>query len=155
VSPRGEAVAEVLFYHLERRTLDDVLPTLLEKTLARGWRAVVQLSDPGVRDALDRHLWVYRDDSFLPHGAVRDGTEARQPVWLTTGDDNPNGATVRFCADRAVPAEVAAYERVVILFCADDPEAVADARKLWKPLKAAGHTCTYWQQSASGRWEKR
>jgi DNA polymerase-3 subunit chi len=155
VSGSGAAVAEVLFYHLERQTLEQVLPTLLEKTLARGWRAVVQVSDRAVMDALDRHLWVYRDDSFLPHGTIRDGTEARQPVWLTTGDDNPNNATVRFCADRAAPADVAAYDRVVILFSADDADAVAEARRLWKPLKAAGHTCTYWQQAANGRWEKR
>jgi DNA polymerase-3 subunit chi len=148
-------VAEALFYHLERQTLEEVLPTLLEKTLERGWRAVVQVSDPAVRDALDRHLWVYRADSFLPHGAVNDDHAPRQPIWLTTGDDNPNGANVRFLADRSAPAEPDAYERIVILFSADDAEAVAQARRLWKPLKAAGHTCTYWQQSAAGRWERK
>jgi DNA polymerase-3 subunit chi len=149
------AVAEVLFYHLERQTLEDALPTLLEKTLARGWRAVVQVSDPAVRDALDRHLWTYRKDSFLPHGAVNDDFATRQPIWLTVEDDNPNGANVRFLADRARIADVAGYERVVILFSADDQDAVADARQLWKPLKEAGHACTYWQQSASGKWERK
>ncbi|MGA7117695.1 MAG: DNA polymerase III subunit chi, partial [Hyphomicrobium sp.] len=34
--------SEVLFYHLERQPLERVLPGLLEKTLQRGWRAVVQ-----------------------------------------------------------------------------------------------------------------
>lgn len=148
-------MAEVLFYHLEQQPLEEVLPVLLEKTLARGWRAVVQVSDPAVRDLLDRHLWVYRKDSFLPHGAVNDDHAARQPIFLTIGDDNPNRAAVRFCADRARPSDVAAYERVVILFSADDPEAVAEARALWKPLKAAGHECTYWQQSPSGKWERK
>lgn len=148
-------MAEVLFYHLERQTLEEVLPTLLEKTLARGWRAAVQVSEPATRDHLDRHLWVYRKDSFLPHGAVNDDNAARQPIWLTVGDDNPNGARVRFLAERARPSDVSVYDRVVILFCADDEEAVADARALWKPLKAAGHDCTYWQQSASGKWEKK
>ncbi|MCF3935545.1 DNA polymerase III subunit chi [Acuticoccus sp. M5D2P5] len=149
-------MAEVLFYHLERQTLEEVLPTLLEKTLQRGWRAVVQVSDDALRDALDRHLWVYRDDSFLPHGSRADGhAPDRQPIWLTVENDNPNGAEVRFLADRAVPTDVDAYERVVILFSADDPAAVQEARRHWSPLKAAGHTCTYWQQSAGGRWEKK
>ncbi|WP_108659826.1 DNA polymerase III subunit chi [Acuticoccus kandeliae] len=148
-------MTEVLFYHLERQTLEEVLPTLLEKTLQRGWRAVVQVSDEGVRDALDRHLWVYRDDSFLPHGTSADGQGERQPVWLTVEDDNPNRAAVRFYADRAAPKNVEAYERVVILFSADDAAAVQEARRQWTPLKNAGHTCTYWQQSATGRWEKK
>ena len=30
---------EVWFYHLERTALDQALPELLEKTLAKGWRA--------------------------------------------------------------------------------------------------------------------
>ncbi|MEO1106238.1 MAG: DNA polymerase III subunit chi, partial [Pseudomonadota bacterium] len=96
-------MSEVLFYHLEHQTLDDVLPLLLEKTLARGWRAVVEVSDESVRDHLDRHLWTYRDESFLPHAKQGDGPAERQPVWLTIGPDNPNGAAVCFLADRAVP----------------------------------------------------
>lgn len=148
-------MTEVLFYHLERQTLEEVLPALLEKTLARGWRAVVQVSEPGTRDHLDRHLWVYRKDSFLPHGAVNDDFAPRQPVWLTVGDDNPNGATVRFFAERAEPSDVSAYERVVVLFSADDEAAVARARALWKPLKGAGHACTYWRQAPSGKWERK
>lgn len=148
-------MSEVLFYHLERQSLHDVLPILLERTLARGWRAVVQVSDPDQRDDLSRHLWSYRDDSFLPHGTPSDGYAERQPIWLTVDDDTPNGANVRFCADRAAPADPAAFERVVIFFSADDPDAVRDARALWKPLKAAGHACTYWQQKAGGGWEQK
>lgn len=147
-------MAEVLFYHLERQTLEDVLPTLLERTLARGWRAVVEVSEPERCDALDRHLWTYRDDSFLPHGTM-DANAALHPIVLTTGSANPNGANVRFLADRAAPADVEAYERVVLLFSADDPDAVAEARKHWPPLKAAGHAVTYWRQSPTGAWEKK
>ena len=39
-------MTEVLFYHLERQPLERVLPNLLERTLERGWRAVVQCGDP-------------------------------------------------------------------------------------------------------------
>lgn len=148
-------MAEVLFYHLERQTLEEVLPTLLEKTVQRGWRAVVEAPDEQRLEHLDRHLWTYRDDSFLPHARLGDGDPARQPILLTAGPENPNGATVRFLADRAPPRDVERYARVVLLFSADDAGAVADARKHWKPLKAAGHDCTYWQQSAAGRWEKK
>ena len=36
---------EIWFYHLERSTLDQVLPGLLEKTRERGWRALVRAAD--------------------------------------------------------------------------------------------------------------
>jgi hypothetical protein len=38
-----DTMTEVLFYHLERASAQDVLPVLLLKTLERGWRAVVQV----------------------------------------------------------------------------------------------------------------
>lgn len=147
-------MAEVLFYHLERQRLEEVLPRLLERTLSRGWRAVVEVASPERCEVLDRHLWTYRDDSFLPHG-IADQNAAEHPVVLVTGPANPNGANVRFLADGAVPGDVAPYERVVMLFSADDPDAVAQARRHWKPLKEAGHEVTYWRQSPTGAWEKK
>ena len=81
-------MTEVLFYHLERASLESVLPGLLEKTLEREQRAVVRAASTERVEALDARLWTYRDESFLPHAAAGDG--ARQPVWLTAGDDAPN-----------------------------------------------------------------
>lgn len=148
-------MTEVLFYHLQSQPLERVLPELLEKCLERRWRAVVQVGSEERRDALDAHLWTFRDEGFLPHGTVKDGHAEAQPVWLTTDKDNPNGAQVRFLADGADIADYAAYKRVVRLFDGNDPDAVDQARATWKAAKEAGHDATYWQQSERGRWEKR
>jgi DNA polymerase-3 subunit chi len=148
-------MTEVLFYHLEHQPLERVLPNLVERTLARGWRAVVQAGSEERVDALDTLLWTYAEESFLPHGTRRDGNADSQPVYLTTDDGNPNGATVRFLVDGADMAELAGYERVVFLFDGHDAAAVAQAREQWKAIKAAGHEATYWQQSPEGRWEKK
>ena len=134
----GAAMAEVLFYHLERQPLDRVLPELLEKCLQRDWRAVVQLGSEERLEALDSHLWTYRDDAFLPHGTAADGHVEAQPVYLTDGEENPNGAVVRFLVDRASPPDLTPYQRGVFLFDGQDPEAVADARRHWKAMKEAG-----------------
>ncbi len=147
-------MTEVLFYHLERQPLERVLPALLEKCLERGWRTVVQAGSAERRDALDSHLWTYADDAFLPHGTARDGPGDLQPVFLTDGEDTPNGATVRFLVDGARPGDIAAFERVVYLFDGGDEEARAEARLRWKQARAEGHTVTYWKQSSAGRWEK-
>jgi DNA polymerase-3 subunit chi len=148
-------MTEVLFYHLQGQPLERVLPELLEKCLERKWRVVVQLGSEERRDALDAHLWTYRDDGFLPHGTAREGHAAEQPVWLTTGDDNPNAASVRFLADGAEAANYSEYARVVRIFDGNDPDAVDRARDAWKAAKAGGHDATYWQQSEAGRWEKK
>lgn len=148
-------MSEVLFYHLDRQPLEKVLPELLEKCLERGWRTVVQLGSEERCEAIDAHLWTYRDDAFLPHGSKKDGHAALQPVWLTAGDDNPNGATVRFLADGAGLPDISRYQRVVMLFDGNDPDAVERARAAWKEARAAGHDTTYWQQSERGRWEKK
>jgi DNA polymerase III subunit chi len=148
-------MTEILFYHLDRQPLERVLPELLEKCLERSWRAVVQVGSEERRDALDAHLWTYRDEAFLPHGTVKDGSAEAQPIWLTVGPENPNGATVRFLADGVDMAEPRAYERVVVLFDGNDQDAVQRARAAWKAAKSEGHEVTYWQQSERGRWEKK
>lgn len=147
-------MAEILFYHLETRPLEAVLPLLLEKTLERGWRAVVEIGSPERAEALDAHLWTFRDDAFLAHGLAGEETDIHQPILLTTGPDNPNDAAVRFFVDRAVPQAVGAYRRLVYLFSGHDPEAVAEARLAWKALRE-GNEVTYWQQDQNGRWAKK
>ena len=97
----SEKPTDVFFYHLEHQTLERVLPSLLEKTLARGWRAVVQAGSEDRLEAIDLALWTYADDSFLPHGTARVGHASEQPVYLTLGDETPNGAGVRFLVDGA------------------------------------------------------
>jgi DNA polymerase-3 subunit chi len=148
-------MTEVLFYHLERQPLERVLPELLEKCLERGWRSVVQVGSEERRDALDAHLWTYREEGFLPHGTVKDGSPELQPIWLTAGEDNPNGATVRFLADGAALPALSSYQRVVMLFDGGDPEALDRARAAWKEIKGGGHETTYWQQNERGRWERK
>jgi DNA polymerase-3 subunit chi len=145
---------EVWFYHLERSTLDQVLPELLEKSLGRGWRANVRTPDPDRIEHLDGWLWSYRDSSFLPHGLDDEPMAARQPILLTAGIDNPNGAQVLFLLDGADPGPLDAYSRCILLFDGRDESATALARQRWKTFKAAGLPVSYWRQGAERGWEK-
>ncbi len=149
--------AEVLFYHLEHFPLERVLPTLVEKTLQRGWRAVIQAGSVERVEALDGLLWTYRDDSFIPHGTARDGAANNHPVYLTQGEEAPNDAQLRFLVDGADidAGALNDYSRVVYLFDGHDPEAVAAARGQWKRAKKVGCSLAYWQQSSDGRWQKK
>ena len=149
------AAPEALFYHLERQPLDHVLPLLVERTLERGWKSVIQAGTLAQVTALDALLWSYREDSFLPHGTKSDGKAERQPVYLTDGADTPNAAEVRFLVDGAIAADFAAHQRYVYLFDGGNAAALAGARQQWKAAKAAACVLTYWQQSEAGKWEKK
>jgi DNA polymerase-3 subunit chi len=149
-------MTEFLFYHLHRQRAEQVLPALLEKSLERGWRVVVQSTVEERIDALDAHLWTFREDSFLPHGTFRESTAADQPALLTVNDHNPNAATVRFLIDRAPPPDnPEPYDRVILLFDGEDEEALAEARVHWQAAKARGFAVTYWQADGEGRWHRR
>ncbi len=151
---------EIWFYHLTRQPLEKALPRLIERSLSRGWRAVVQTRDEERVPAIDDLLWTYADDSFLAHGSARDGDASMQPVYLTAGAETPNGAKVRFFIDGAEIAPVAAlpeaaeYERFLFLFDGADEETLAAARAQWKALKEQGRDLSYWKQGDTGGWEK-
>ena len=150
-------MTEVLFYHLQDMTLENVLPPLLEKSLERGWRVVVQSTSEERADALDAHLWTYRDDSFLPHGTWRAGDARRAADRADRGARAiRTGASVRFLVDNAgLPADCDAYERLVLVFNGDDADALAAARSAWTDCKTRGFEVTYWQADERGRWQKR
>jgi len=143
-------VTEIRFYHLTRKTLEQTLPELLEKTLERGWRAVVMAGSPERVEALTQHLWTYNPNSFLPHGNAKDGNAELQPIWLTPSDERPNEASVLFLTDGAESARLGEYERVCEIFDGNDELAVNVARTRWAGYKSAGHDLSYWQQGDKG-----
>ena len=152
-------MTETLFYHLERRSLDDVLPGLVERTLERGWRALIKAESADRASALDTLLWTYDDQAFLPHAQVGDGDPKRQPVLITTEDENANEANVLFLVGGAEPpawdgAEANALTRIVLMFDGRDAGSLTRARAAWKDAKAAGHDATYWKEMPNGKFEK-
>jgi DNA polymerase-3 subunit chi len=143
------------FYQLQRSSLEEALEKLLQKVLGGQARAVVLAGSEERVEVLNAALWTLSPSSFLPHGSRRDGHAASQPVWLTTEDENPNGASVLVLTDGMVSKRVQDYERCLELFDGDDAAAVTAARDRWRGYKAEGHTLSYWQQNPNGGWEKK
>ena len=148
-------MTDVSFYHLQRRSLEETLPRLLERVIASNQRAVVLAESAERVEALNSQLWTYNPDGFLPHGSARDGFSANQPIFLTSNEENPNGATILLLVGEALPGFVGDFARCLDLFDGNDPQAVQNARDRWRAYKAQGHAVTYWQQDDNGRWEKK
>ncbi len=142
------------FYQLEHSGLEAALAPLLEKCLARGWRALVRGGVRARLEALDDKLWTYRDDAFLPHGLAGRDAGAPQPVWLTDNLDNPNAAQALFVIDGADPQGFERFERACLVFDAADEAALAGARARWRAAKSAGADAVFWREEAPGRWVK-
>jgi DNA polymerase III subunit chi len=147
-------LTEIGFYHLLSTPLERALPKLLERAWAQGHRILVRAGSAERVQQLDALLWTYEEASFLPHGSVRDGNTAAQPIWLTHDSDNPNHASMLVLVDGVEAEDLASFDRCADLFDGNDAETVAAARGRWRKARQAGHALIYWQQTASG-WEKR
>ena len=129
---------------------------IVASVLARGLRAVVRAGSDDRVEALNQLLWTYGEATFLPHGSAADGHAEDQPVWLTAGEDVPNGAQVLVLTDgvAADPGRLDGFLRVCDMFDGNDPEAVGAARRRWLACRDAGHALQYHQQKPEGGWQK-
>ncbi len=152
-------MTDILFYHLQRQPLERVLPLLLEKTLERGWKAVIRCGSAEGVAMLDDALWTWRDVSFLPHATHVEGQGENQPIYLTLQNEHPNDAEVLFLVDGAMLDDTtldnAPYTRIVLMFDGNDDAQVSQARASWKDVSARNLTATYWQQDENDRWVKK
>lgn len=141
------------FYHLQTSAVERALPQLLERVLAGGHRAVVMAASEDRIEALANLLWTYDPNTWLPHGTLKDGFAADQPVWLTDREENPNGAGMLVLTDGMASSRMGDFERCLDLFDGNSVEATAAARERWSAAKTAGHELHYWQQTDSG-WKE-
>ena len=149
----SDAKTEIWFYHLERSSLEQVLPGLLEKTLQKGWRALVRVTPANVND-IDEMLWTYRADSFLPHGRADAEHPDRQPVLLTESGENLNSAQTLFIVDESELGPTEEFARCFIIFDGRNDQSVQHARNRWRSLKDGGASLQYWKQDEEGRWAR-
>ena len=149
-------MSRVDFYHLQSQPLENVLPKLLEKAYATGKSTLLRIGNEERVEFLNGILWTYSDQSFLPHGSKKDGNAELQPIWLTSGTDNPNMASLLFLVDGAAASmdELGKFMRVFNVFDGNSEESLAQARAFWKNCKASGNECHYWKQSPSGAWSE-
>ena len=146
---------DVRFYHLTRSPLDEALARLLTLTLNREKRGLVRIGDTLRLEALDERLWTYEPNSFLPHGTASEPNPEQQPVYLTTGEENPNQAEYLFLVDDAIMTDIGSFEMVALLFDGANSDAVMRARGHWKALKNEGYAPKYYQQNPTGQWQEK
>lgn len=147
--------ATAVFYHLLRAGLDETVMTTVTRAQGAGWRVMIRAPDPALLQHLDAKLWLGPEEGFLAHGLAGGVHDADQPVLLGQGRIT-NGAQglMLLAGAEAVRDEVAALQRIWVLFDGADPEAVAKARQSWTQLTGWGLAAQYWSDEG-GAWVKK
>src|SRR3569623_3076875 len=143
---------QVDFYHLTVTPLDRALPQIAEKVLASGGRLLLVAESEAQRTQLDKLLWSYNAESFLPHACAGGERDADQPILLAETAEPANGARNIALADGVWRDEALGFDRAFHFF---DGERIAETRIAWKALTDRdGVERRYWKQNDNGRWEQ-
>lgn len=150
-------MSRIDFYHLQKMSLDEVLPKLVEKAYNLKKNIKITIGNEERVEALNNLLWTFDDDKFIPHGSKKDGFSDMQPIFLSAENNNPNNAVLLFIVDDAdIDIEqISSYERIFYIFDGNSEFSLNKARILWKALKNSDNQLNYWQQSSSGSWEQK
>jgi len=150
-------MTRVDFYHLQKAPLEQVLPLLCEKAYNTGKRIKILLSTDERVEFINSLLWTYNEESFLPHGSKKDGFTDEQPIFISTSEENENGAKILILADGAQidVAKLSDYERVLNIFDGNNETALNEARAYWKEIKSLEGELHYWQQKDNGSFEQK
>jgi DNA polymerase-3 subunit chi len=118
---------------------------LLRKAARQGARVVVR-GDPAEMDLLDKALWTFEAQEFVPHVRLRSTqtvapTLARTPVWLLDEEGawpaDLAPATVLLQMSSQAARDATEWSRLIELV-GDDPEDRRQARQRWRAYEAQG-----------------
>lgn len=150
-------MSRIDFYHLQKQTLDEVLPKLVEKAYGTGAKIKIKIGNEARVEFINSLLWTYNEESFIPHGSKKDGFAKEQPIWLSSEDDNPNQSEMLFLVDGADIdlAQIEKFTRIFNIFDGNNEVSLQQARAFWKSLSTTENEKNYFQQDDNGRWNKK
>src|SRR3546814_13352057 len=107
-----------------------VVPVLAERVVMRGGRLLIVAGEDRLVP-LDRLLWTFKAESFLPHACAGGDADADQPILLAAAPAAANGARNILLVDGVWREEALAFDRAFHLF---DEERIRAARLPGKAL---------------------
>ncbi|MFD2113030.1 DNA polymerase III subunit chi [Thiorhodococcus fuscus] len=138
---------QIDFYSLKPTSRGDrfqVACRLAERIRAQNLRLLIHCPDRDEARHLDRLLWTYREDSFLPHGLAGKVDQELTPI-LIAEDGRPETETqVLLNLGREVPGFFTRFDRVCDLVDLD-PTLRAAGRERFRYYRDQGHPLRHHQ----------
>ncbi|MBD1399171.1 DNA polymerase III subunit chi [Pelovirga terrestris] len=129
----------IFFVRLARQEKALHIARLTEMHFSRGQRVVVVVADDVMATALDRYLWAWKKDSFLPHKVMSTvGEFCDDAVVISTVEFNPNRATVLICATPCSPDFLKNFQQIYDFAETYDPHLAEAARERFRLFRQQG-----------------
>ncbi|HMO44603.1 MAG TPA: DNA polymerase III subunit chi [Rubrivivax sp.] len=115
------------------------------RLLRKAWRqgvAVVVTAPSQTLQALDRELWTFEAQEFVPHlrvrpGQVLDAALRRTPIWLCEAEAPSPGPAVLLNLGADTGAAAQRYQRIIEIV-PEDAQLRQRARARWRAYEASG-----------------
>lgn len=146
---------QVGFYHLERTGPLDVVPSLVDKIYNRGLKSWIYHPDKALLKEMDRVIWTFSQQSFVPHCLEGDESMAHASSILSAQLPPKEGGKIDVfiaLAPYAVEEDLPDVSRVVDMFESQDSAVLAQARERWRFYREKEISCAYWIQTSEGKW---
>lgn len=148
-------MTEIRFYHLQRQTIEEALPKLAELVLKSGNKGLIKVADKNTAKQIDKALWTYSPESFLPHDIEGSKFAAEQALFITSKEENPAQAKMAILVNGQKLEDLTIFERILYMFEGVQDDIIATAREDYKSFKDLGYDMSYWQQKDEGGWEQK
>jgi DNA polymerase-3 subunit chi len=129
----------IFFVRLERQEKALHVGRLAEMYFERGLRILIVVGNDEMATSLDRYLWTFKKDSFLPH-AIHQNTDepSNEAIVISTVEHNPNKAEVLICVSPASPSFVKEFKFIYDFAETYDPQLADSARERFRLYRRHG-----------------
>lgn len=107
-----------------------------QKALQQGLQIYIHTDHQAKAESLDRLLWSFRDDSFLPHYLI--GNTPTAPISLGHGDQLPEHRQLFLNAAGLLPEMAFEFERIADVVI-QAPELLASSRQNYSRCRELGY----------------
>lgn len=137
--PVKDRTPEVRFVKLEQKEKALKLCQLTEQFFSHGQRVLIRVDDENRAVSLDRFLWTWNRDSFIPHAFDNGSVECLiEPVVVTTRDLNPNNATILILGSPCSVNFMSEFASVIDFAEVYDPVLAEESRQRFRLYKGHG-----------------
>jgi len=144
VNDKNEKVAEFI----ELQSADDrtgLACQWIERHYERGSTVAVHAADSQQAGDLDKTLWTFRQNSFIPHGIVGEvGEPVIEPVLIAAGDDEvPDSDILMVLSDQGREQWMESFDHVYDFAPLYDDDLKKNARQRFQAYQKAGFRMRY------------
>jgi DNA polymerase III subunit chi len=130
-----------------------LLPSLLEKILEQKNKVLIACEDEHEVKKLDKFLWEYNAEKFIPHGTADQEHAEDQPILITDKQENLNLSSILICLSGTRLNDFSSFVKIFDIFEGSEDQKQM-GRERWKEYKEKGYPLAYFT-SENGKWTKK